>query len=308
MTRSFSILALVSILCLCLTITAAGAVVQQVTVQGTVATVSESKNTLSINNPQQYGCDFETGGKAPVCTYTPMSVSVLTGTVPDAAALTVFKPGDPIVAISIGGAGETWITLAKLYGSRPNEAFVTDIVGDPSMIPTPLVGNYGLGLNATPDCTQCTGTTRTAKSSDVVVFSSGKNVFEKTLDPGQSFFYNARNDGSSVTVKFVKGQALSSSCPQATAGMVDGVQPVSVYIVSVVPPIGYDQKNLRTATITRPDEALTTIVPVSTAGTTAVSTTVPVTPGTTTPKTAALPFVAAGALAIAGLLFISGKQ
>lgn len=53
MTRSFSIIALVSLLCLCLMITAAGAVVQQVTVQGTVATVSESKNTLSINNPQQ---------------------------------------------------------------------------------------------------------------------------------------------------------------------------------------------------------------------------------------------------------------
>jgi hypothetical protein len=286
-------------------VTAAGAVLQQVNVVGTVATVSESTNTLSIDKPQQYGCNFGTGGKAPVCTYNPMNVSVLTGTVPDAAALTVFKPGDPIVATSIGGAGERWITLAKLYGSRPNKAFVTELVGDPSTIPTPLIGNYGLGLNATPDCTQCTGTTCTAKFSDVTVYSFEKNIFEKTLKPGESFFSNARNDGSSVTVKFVKGQALRSSCPQVPAGMV-GIKPVSVYIVSLVPPLRYSQKNLLPTTAIRPYEPLTT--PVLPANTTALSTTVPPISGTPTTKAAALPFVAAGALALAGLLFISGKE
>lgn len=181
-------------------------------------------------------------------------------------------------------------------------------MSNPSTIPTPLIGNYGHGPNATPDCAQCTGTTCTAKSSDVTVYSFEKNVFEKTLKPGESFFSNARNDGSSVTVKFVKGQALSSSCPQVPAGMVGGIQPVSVYIVSLVPPLGYSQKNLLPTTTTRPDEPPTTGAPVLPANTTAVSTTVPPTSGTPTTKAAALPFVAAGALALAGLLFISGKE
>ena len=307
MTR-FSSIAIVSFLCLSLMIAAAGAVVQEVTVQGTVATLSESKNTLSINNPAQYGCDYGSGDKAPVCTYKPMSVSVLTGTVPDAAAFAVFKPGDPIVATSIGGAGETWIALAKLYGSTPNEAFVTNVIGDPSTIPTPLIGDYSLGLNTSPDCTQCSGTSCTAKSSDVTVFSTGTKVFENILLPGQSLNFNGRNDGSSVAVTFVKGQALSSSCPQVSSGMVGWVQPVSVYVATVVPPIGYSQVNIRTATTTRPDEALTTIATASPVVTTPVSTMAPVSTAATPTKAASLPFIAAGALAVAGLLFVYRKQ
>jgi hypothetical protein len=75
-----------------------------------------------------------------------------------------------------------------------------------------------------------------------------------------------------------------------------------------VPPLGYGQKNLLPTTTTRPDEPPTTGAPVLPANTTAVSTTVPPTSGTPTTKAAALPFVAAGALALAGLLFISGKE
>jgi len=88
-----------------------------------------------------------------------MSVESLTGTVPDVSAFSFFKTGDTVVATSIGGAGETWITLAKLFGSRPNEEFVTDIAGDIRTIPTPLIGNYALDATTVPDCTACSGTT-----------------------------------------------------------------------------------------------------------------------------------------------------
>jgi len=306
MTRSFSLSIVIVFLLLCLMITTAGAVVQEVTVKGSVATVSEAKNTLTINNPAQYGCVYPASGQA-ICSYTPMSVSALTGTVPNETALTLFKPGDTIVATSIGGPGDTWIALAKLYGSRPNEAYVTDIVGDPGTIPTPLIGNYTLSLATTPDCSQCSGTTCTATASSVTLLSTGMNVFAKPLAPGQSFFFNARNDGSSVAVAFVKGQAPSDTCPQVQAGTVGGVQPVSVYIVNVVPPIGYSQVNLRTATTTRPDEALPTTVAVSTSAPTAVSPSLPI-PATTTTKAASFPFVAGCAFALAGLVVFLRKH
>ena len=54
----------------------------------------------------------------------------ITGTVPDPAAFTVFKNGDPVVGTRPACDGVTWTALAKLYGSRPNEGLLTDIIGD----------------------------------------------------------------------------------------------------------------------------------------------------------------------------------
>ena len=112
-----------------------------------------------------------------------MNLSALTGTVPADSAYATFSPGDPVVATSLGGAGGTWIGLAKLYGPGPDEECVTDIVGDPGTIPTPLIGDYALDVTTTPDCSACSGTTCTALSSDVKVMSSGTVVLEKTLLP-----------------------------------------------------------------------------------------------------------------------------
>lgn len=283
---------IVAVLFLCCICVPVGAVIQQVTLKGTVATLSQQKNTITIEHPQQYGCNYPASG-APVCSYTPMSVEVLTGTVPDAAAFSVFKTGDPVVATSLGGAGETWITLAKLFGSRPNEEFVTDIVGDMGTIPTPLIGNYVVEATTVPDCSACTGTTCTATSANVKVMSEGKEVSGKALRPGESFSYNGRNDGSSVAVTFVRGQALSSTCP-GKAGMT-GPQAISVYVVKIVPPISAAQVNIRTATTTRPEEALPPLPPIA-------STTSPAQIPTT--KSGMLPLAAIGAIGLAGLVLV----
>ncbi len=95
-TTLFVIIAALFLCCMCVPV---GAIIQEVTLKGTVATLNQPKNMLTIGHPQQYGCMYPASG-APVCTYTPMSVEVLTGTVPDAAAYTVFTNGDPIVATS----------------------------------------------------------------------------------------------------------------------------------------------------------------------------------------------------------------
>ena len=289
---------IVAVLFLCCMCVPVAAVIQEVTLKGAVATLSQPKDTITIEHPQQYGCAYPASG-APVCTYTPMSVEVLTGTVPDAAAFSVFKTGDPVVATSLGGAGDTWITLAKLFGSRPNEEYVTDIVGDIGTIPTPLIGNYALDATTVPDCSACTGTTCTATSANVKVMSEGKEVSTKILKPGESFTYNGRNDGSSVAVSFVKGQALSTSCP-GKAGMA-GPQAISVYVVKVVPPIGTAQVNIRTATTTRPNEALTQLTPLPQG---AATTSKPV----STTKAGTLPLVTIGAIGLAGLVLVMRKE
>ena len=287
---------IVAVLFLCCMCVPVGAVIQQVTLKGTVATISQQKNTITLEHPQQYGCNYPAIG-APVCTYTPMSVEALTGTAPDAAAFSVFKTGDPVVATSLGGAGETWITLAKLFGSRPNEEFVTDIVGDMGTIPTPLIGNYALDATTVPDCSSCTGTTCTAMFANVKVMSEGKQVSGKALRPGESLNYNGRNDGSSVAVTFVRGQALSSTCPDK-AGMT-GLQAISVYVVKIVPPISAAQVDIRTATTTRPDEALTPLPP---SASTTSSTPIPTT------KSGMRPFAAIGAIGLAGLILVMRKE
>ena len=271
---------IVAVLLLCCMCVPVSAVMQEVTLKGAVATLNQTKNTITIERPQQYGCTYPASG-APVCTYTPMSVETLTGTAPDVAAFSLFKTGDPVVATSLGGAGETWITLAKLFGSRPNEEFVTDIVGDIGTIPTPLIGNYVLDATTIPDCSACTGTTCTAMSADVRVKSEGKEVFAKILKPGESLNYNGRNDGSSVAVTFVKGQALSSTCP-GKAGMT-GPQAISVYVVKIVPPISAAQVNIPAATTTPPTQIPTT-------------------------KSGMLPLAAIGAIGLAGLILVMRKK
>jgi len=293
-----------TVLLLCLVCVPVSAILQEVTIKSTVDTVNQAKNMLTIGFPLQYGCSYPASG-APVCTWIPMNVSSLSGTVPDPAAFSLFKAGDPIVATSIGGAGGRWIALARLYGSRPNEEFITDVVGDPGSIPDPLIGNYTLAQKTDPDCSNCSGTTCRAVSADVAVASSGQVVSEKVLSPGQTFFFNGRNDGSSISVTFVSGEASSATCPQVQMGMT-GPQPVSVYVVRVVPPVGYGQVNIRTATTTEP----TAGSPVVTAGTLTVSTPsqAPATPSPATTPQASQGYVAATlALVIVGVSFAAKK-
>ncbi len=225
----------IAILVLCFCILPAAAVIQEVTVSGTVSAFSHANNTLTIANPARYGCSYPAGG-TPVCSYTPMESAFLAGTVPDASAFSVFSPGDPVVATSLGGAGGRWITIAKLYGTAPGKT-VTDIVGNPSTIDIPLAGDYSLTLITNPDCAACSGTTCTAATANVSILDGKTLRSSGELPPNASTTYSGRNDGSSVTVTFVKGQASSASCSEKTI-MMTGPQAIPIYIVHVVPPIG----------------------------------------------------------------------
>lgn len=263
-----------ALLVLAACIVPAGAVVLEVTLKGTVSDLSSANNTLTLASPLQYGCDYGDGTAAPACSWTPLNISSVSGTVPDPAAFTVFATGDPAVAVSLGGTGGTWISLARLSGTSAGEA--TDEIGNIGNLLVPLIGDYAVGANTVPNCSACTGTTCTAVSSNVTITSGNLTVAQQALSPGQSLFFNGRNDASSVNVTFVQGQASSSSCP-GDAGMVGGIQPVSDYIVHVIPPLSAASANQGSGTPT-------------TAGSSA--------PTTTPTPTAALPFAALSLLGL----------
>lgn len=248
---------IIPVLLLILCVVPAAAVIQEVTVKGMVSSVNTADKTITIENPEQYGCTYPPSG-APVCSYTLMNTSFLTGSVPADSALTIFNVGDTVVATSLGGAGGKWIAIAKLYNGLPAGEYVIDVVGDPGTIPTPLAGNYALDLTTAPDCNSCSGTTCKATTSTVSILSGGTNVLTKSLGPRQVAMYNGRNDGSSVEVTFVNGEASSDTCAGRT-GMT-GPQPISVYIVNVVPPIAFAEQFKVTPT-TAPTPVQTTIPP-----------------------------------------------
>jgi hypothetical protein len=282
---------LITILIVCLCILPAAAVIQEVSISGTVSAHSYANNTLTIANPAQYGCSYPAGG-TPVCSYTPMEITSLTGTVPDASAFSIFNPGDPIVATSLGGAGGTWISIAKLYGTAPDKS-VIDIVGDPSTITIPLAGDYSLDLSTNPDCTACSGTTCTASTANVSILDGKTLTGWGDLVPNASTMYSGRNDGSSITVTFLRGQASSSSCSEEKI-MMTGPQPVSVYIIHVVPPIGSGVQAVQTLSA-KPSG-------------TPQGVTMPAEARPTPTRSGRLPAAAIGALALVAILGVSRTE
>lgn len=261
------------------------AVVQEISYRGTLASMNQTAGTITLSAGYIYGCDF-TNGTA-VCSWNPVQPQNLTGTVPDKSVFSILKPGDQVVATSMGGPGGTWIGVAKVFPTPGIENWLaTDIIGDPASLPVGLASDYSFAYTTKPECGNCTGTVCNALSAAIVLNSTGRTVMEKTLVNGEKVVYNGRNDNSSVEITFVHGQGLADQCP-GKAGMV-GLQPVSTFIIHV------------NQAITAP--AVTTLTtPVTTAAMTSAATPVPVTSVPST-KAATSMFIPCSALGILGLL------
>jgi hypothetical protein len=280
--KSYTLLSYIitAFVALCVCAGTVSAVLLEVTSRGTVAAVDPLNNTMTIANPGQYGCVYPSGGQ-PDCTFAPAASVPLTGTVPDKAVFSAIKTGDRVIVTGIGGADGRFITIAKLASGGPGEGLVTDAFGDPGTIPVPLIGDYAVAAETIPDCASCRGTVCTAASANVTITSSGKTVFSRILAPGNSLMYNGRNDASSVTVAFISGQAAARACP-GTAVMT-GPQPVSDFIITVVPPLGMRETG-------------TAALPVTTGA-------APVLPATSSTKAGSL--FPAGAAGAAGLVLLA---
>ncbi|QYZ79739.1 hypothetical protein E2N92_10025 [Methanofollis formosanus] len=244
-------------LCLLCSVPAASAVLLEVTEKGTITALDVENGTMTILPDARYECNYSV---TPPCGWAAMNESAeVNGTVPDPAVFSVFEVGDAVEVTSVGGEGGRWIAVGKL---TPSEGtwYATDIVGDPATLPAPLLGNYTLTYEAVPDCANCTGSVCPAVEMNVTVLSEGMKVFEDVLKPGENLTYNGRNDNSSVSITFIRGEALSSACPGQP--VVAGPQPISVFLVHVNPPIGFEPEETAVPTTT----VTTTTVPTSSGG------------------------------------------
>ncbi len=213
------------------------AVILEVTQMGTVEKLIPGTQNIAIKVSSQYGCSFTKTGS--ICDFSPVNVTSYNGTVPDSSAFTLLKSGDTVEATSLGGPGGNFITLAKIIKGPDGKQYSTAIIGDPSRVITPIAGNYKLSYVTVADCKKCTGTVCDAKSAKVTLISEKKKVYDKSMNPGQQFYYNGRNDNSSVNLTFIKGQASSTSCSKTKGMMMTGPQAISVFSVAVNPPISF---------------------------------------------------------------------
>lgn len=226
-TRSLVIVFLILSLCACCL--PAGAILQQFSFRGSVLGFSETNNTVTILATHEWRCEFDSDG--PTCTWRSITPQVLTGTAPVPEVFDRIKTGSTVMAGSLGMPGGTWTGIGLLtppYGSEALRA--TDLYGELTLLPAPLVSGYGMSATLQPDCDTCSGSTCTALAANLTIFRDGVEVWSGVLFPGEDTQYRDPSDQSGLYVKFVSGQTSSRLCPNATGGM-GGPQPLSVFIV-----------------------------------------------------------------------------
>ncbi|HUU75953.1 MAG TPA: hypothetical protein VMW63_07660 [Methanoregulaceae archaeon] len=116
-----------------------------------------------------------------------------------AIACTIVDAGESVEAASLGGPGAAWTGIGALVPTPGIENwYATDLFGEPSMLPTPLINDYGITTSTVPDCTACSGAVCEGKSTLVMISRMEAPVFNKTLAPGQEFIYPDKSDNSSM--------------------------------------------------------------------------------------------------------------
>lgn len=225
--RTLVILLLVLTLCTCCL--PAMAALPSYSFRGTVIDVSKTENTVTILATHRWGCQFDDG--IATCSWISITPKVLTGTAPVPEVFDRITPGSSVMAGSLGTQGERWTGIGILtpsYGAEPLHA--TDLFGEPGLLPAPLVAGYGLTVTMQPDCGNCSGSTCLAQAANLTLSRDGAEVWSGILLPGSDAAYEDPLDGSSLSVKFVSGQASSSLCPGVPGG-IGGIQPTSIFIV-----------------------------------------------------------------------------
>jgi len=237
---------LIVLILLALVAMPAAAAVQEIAYLGRITALDPLSGTITIRAESQYLCDYSRGDAA--CRFTPITPLQVVGTVPEEGIFNTFRNGDQVVATILGASGGAWAGFSRVIPSASREEWmVTDLFGDPDTIPVPLAGDYEIEYSTTPDCNHCTGSVCKAQNAHVVLKSGGIPVLERSMTAGQSARYSGRNDGSSVSILYLTGEAGAGPCSQA--GSLTGMQPISNFILQVVPPIG---QAATTAVVTHP--------------------------------------------------------
>ncbi|MBP2147100.1 hypothetical protein J2129_002554 [Methanofollis sp. W23] len=104
---------------------------------------------------------------------------------------------------------------------------------------------YACNYSATPSC-RWEVINESAETRGTVIHGE-MTVLEDLVRPGEKLMYSGRNDNSSISVTFLRGEASSFGCTGLPV-VSPGPQPVSVFLIHVNPPIGFEAENVSTPT------------------------------------------------------------
>jgi hypothetical protein len=192
------------------------------TIRGTVTKMNVTDSTLTINT----------------------STALVTGKIPCRGSYDLYYSRSAVIAIYDNDTEITWRSIGKLSGSKEsNQEFVSEIVGDPTRMPLPLIDDYAVDFVITPDCTRYNGSTckalfanTTIKKSDVIVkqdilFPRSDNQNFSQEKKSTMFFQN--DPDSVIYVLFVDGETSNNEC---TGMESDGPQTIQNFAIQVNPP------------------------------------------------------------------------
>jgi hypothetical protein len=191
---------------------------------------------LSILTTHQWGCSFENDTQN--CGWKAVTPFPLAGTVPADAAFSIIRSGQVVEVSSLGMPGGHWTGIGVLTPVYAEQGyFATALVGDPSSLPVPLINGYSIIAETEPDCDNCSGSICPATFARITVTRNGAIRETATLYPAESYQYRDEKDKSGVDVAFISGLASAALCPNSSPFMT-GVQPISIFTVSLIPPSG----------------------------------------------------------------------
>lgn len=233
---------------LCLT-GSASAVIQEVNGMGTITSMDKSAGTISINSQYQFTISYT--GSTPNEEWIPATETEVTGNAPDDKAFEIFKTGDPVRFIILGGTGGDYLGIAKI-NKITGSAEISAIVGDiDRMIFTPLEGGFAVTAEPDPNCAECSGTTCTASSAAITVTKNGNTLTDKSFLPGEEFADVTNNpEDYDFYIQFVKGEGLASTCNPDASMMMGGPQAVSTYVLEITPGVAVQETPSTEATPT----------------------------------------------------------
>jgi len=177
-------------------------------IRGTISKMSVPDSAITINTSEE----------------------LMTGTIPRgktniySMVFFGFTPGDRVVAVRSEDPEMKWITLAKINKSASNQEYISKIVGDPALVPHPLMDDYSVDISIIPNCSRCQESICQAAYANITLMKSGKvvsrgNIFAlqdynlHLIENGTSsgIFYETDPD-SGITVSFIAGETDAGIC------------------------------------------------------------------------------------------------
>ena len=145
--------------------------------------------------------------------------------------------GDYVEILGFAAYPGEVIGLGRMNSST--EMFITDIYGDPYFLEPywysepldpPLLGNFTIEYDNTPNCSNCGICNCEANYTDVTIINgTGVEVNDHQLYPGQTCIYEGI--GYRIDITFHSGEA--SACPACSDAYPLGNQPISNFTIHI---------------------------------------------------------------------------